>query len=227
MPLSKNGRITIDELTGHQKETPLTEGHPLAISDHAVIGRWHYPIVRLERNRKKAGSKINEGSNREWLATLDARTRHSHRQLGGERREVGEKFSNGCRYPGDPQAPYAEVCNCRCTLVAAVDGVDQSQADRWSKLPEGMTHQEWKAGYAERPSYDSSGRTMGGFFELPSVKTQLEKRGMTEAQGQKALSAQLKRSGTSGHAFRTMQKAEQQRYWRWALAKQARRGAHG
>ena len=61
---------------------------------------------------------------------LDIRTRHSHRQLDGERREVGEKFSNGCRYPGDPQTPHAEVCNCRCTLVAAVDGVDQSKADR-------------------------------------------------------------------------------------------------
>ena len=75
---------------------------------------------------------------------LDIRTRHSHRQLDGERREVGGTFSNGCRYPGDPQAPYAEVCNCRCTLVAAVDGIDQSKADRFSRLPEGMTYEEWK-----------------------------------------------------------------------------------
>lgn len=80
----------------------------------------------------------------EWLATLDNRTRHTHRQLDGERREVGEKFSNGCRFPGDPQARYAEVCNCRCTLVAAIDGIDQSDAERWSKLPEGMTYEQWK-----------------------------------------------------------------------------------
>lgn len=36
----------------------------------------------------------------EWLATLDGRTRHSHRMVDGEQVEVGEKFSNGCRYPG-------------------------------------------------------------------------------------------------------------------------------
>ena len=82
----------------------------------------------------------------EWLATLDGRTRHSHRQLDGERREVGKKFSNGCRYPGDPQAAYAEICNCRCTLVAAVDGIDQDTADRFSRLPAGTTYEQWKAG---------------------------------------------------------------------------------
>ena len=41
---------------------------------------------------------------------------------------------------------------------------------------------------------------------------------MTEAQGRKALSEQLKASGTSGNAFRTMQKSEQQQAWRSALA---------
>lgn len=82
----------------------------------------------------------------EWLATMDTRTRRSHRKLDGEKVDVGGTFSNGCRYPGDPQAPYGEICNCRCTLIAAVDGVDYSDGKRWSRLPEGMTYDDWKAG---------------------------------------------------------------------------------
>ena len=39
--------------------------------------------------------------------------------------------------------------NCRCTLVAAVAGVDTSDAERWSKLPEGMTYDEWKGAKKE------------------------------------------------------------------------------
>lgn len=82
----------------------------------------------------------------EWLATLDTRTRRSHRKLDGEKVDVGSTFSNGCRYPGDPQAPYGEICNCRCTLIAAVEGVDYSDGKRWSRLPGGMTYDDWKAG---------------------------------------------------------------------------------
>ena len=55
-----------------------------------------------------------------------------------------EKFSNGCRYSGDPEARYSETMNCRCTLVAAVDGVDQDAAERWSRLLDGMTYEQWK-----------------------------------------------------------------------------------
>ncbi len=80
----------------------------------------------------------------QWLATLDDRTRHSHRQVDGEVREVGERFSNGCRYTGDPSAPYSEICNCRCALRPVLEGVDQSDSERWSKLPEGMTYEQWK-----------------------------------------------------------------------------------
>lgn len=94
----------------------------------------------------------------EWLATMDGRTRHTHRQLDGERVKVGGKFENGCRYPGDPEAPYAETANCRCTLIAAVEGVDYSDGKRWSRLPDGMTYENWKAG----KDLDDAERKEGG-----------------------------------------------------------------
>lgn len=181
----------------------------------AVTGAENAGRVHSYKRAKDMGIKLQK----EWLATLDGRTRHSHRQLDGQKipNEEGAKFDNGCRYPGDPQGRYDEICNCRCTLVAAIEGVDTSDAERWSRLPEGMTYEEWKAGYHERPPYDSSGRTMGEFFAQPSVKAQLEKRGMTEAQARKALSEHFKAQGTSGNAFGAMQKAEQQREWAEAL----------
>lgn len=97
---------------------------------------------------KGMGIKLKQ----EWVAALDNRTRHSHRQLDGEKAEVGGTFSNGCRFPGDPQGRYAEICNCRCTLVAAVEGFETDDAKRASKLPKGMTYEEWKAGGSGKKS---------------------------------------------------------------------------
>lgn len=195
-----------------QSVTNSTFATALRTARTAVTGAENAGRVSSYRRAKSMGIDLKQ----EWLATLDGRTRHSHRQIDGEKVDVGGTFSNGCRYPGDPEAAYAETMNCRCTLVAAVDGVDQDAAERWSRLPEGMTYEQWKAGYAERPPYDSSGRTMGEFFAQPSVKAQLDKRGMSEGQARKALSAELKRRGTDGNAFRRMQKAEQQEVWRAA-----------
>lgn len=92
----------------------------------------------------------------EWLATLDGRTRDSHRALDGERIPLAKdkwhpaKFSNGCRYPGDPEGPPWEVYNCRCTLVAAIKGIDQSDAPRDSKLGD-MSYEEWKNAHKTKP----------------------------------------------------------------------------
>ena len=96
--------------------------------------------VNSYKRAQAMGVKLEQ----EWLASLDTRTRHSHRRAPGERVRVGEKFSNGCRWPGDPNAPYSEVMNCRCTLVAALEGVEDSARERFSRLPEGMTYEQWK-----------------------------------------------------------------------------------
>lgn len=79
----------------------------------------------------------------EWMATADARTRDSHVAIDGEKIKVGGKFSNKCRYPGDPQGPAHEVWNCRCTLVAALKGYDHSRytAKDWKA---GMSFKEWQ-----------------------------------------------------------------------------------
>lgn len=85
----------------------------------------------------------------EWLATPDGRTRDTHRALDGERVEVGGVFSNGCKYPGDPDGQPSEVYNCRCTLTGYIDidGLDElDSGERWTRLPDGVTYEDWKAG---------------------------------------------------------------------------------
>ena len=59
---------------------------------------------------------------KEWLATNDGRTRHSHAALDGEIVDQDKKFDNGLMYPGDPNGRPEEVYNCRCSLVAVVKG---------------------------------------------------------------------------------------------------------
>lgn len=57
---------------------------------------------------------------KEWIATLDGRTRHSHGMADGQRVEINGKFKVGAselRYPGDPQGAAEEVYNCRCTMA--------------------------------------------------------------------------------------------------------------
>ncbi|WP_295093387.1 phage minor head protein [Ruminococcus sp.] len=84
-----------------------------------------------------------------WIATLDGRTRHEHRQLDGQKRPVGEPFEvEGYKieFPADPKAEPFLVYNCRCTLGAQVKGVNLDMSDvtqRDSKLGD-MSYEEWK-----------------------------------------------------------------------------------
>ena len=109
----------------------------------AVTGAQNAGRIDSYTAAQKMGIKLKK----EWLATLDGRTRHSHAMLDGEQVDNEKKFSNGCMFPGDPNGPAAEVYNCRCTLIAAVDGVDTSDAKRRTKdglIPD-MTYAQWEA----------------------------------------------------------------------------------
>ena len=108
----------------------------------AVTGAQNAGRIDSYTAAQKMGIKLKK----EWLATLDGRTRHSHAMLDGEQVDNEKKFSNGCMFPGDPNGPAAEVYNCRCTLIAAVDGVDTSGAKRrdvYGVMPD-MTFSQWK-----------------------------------------------------------------------------------
>ena len=67
---------------------------------------------------------------KEWLATNDGRTRHSHAALDGAVVDQDKKFDNGLMYPGDPSGRPEEVYNCRCTLVAKVNGFKKAQVEK-------------------------------------------------------------------------------------------------
>ncbi len=67
---------------------------------------------------------------KEWLATNDGRVRHSHAMLDGAIVDQDKKFENGLMYPGDPSGRPEEVYNCRCTLVAKVNGFKKVQVQK-------------------------------------------------------------------------------------------------
>jgi SPP1 gp7 family putative phage head morphogenesis protein len=88
-------------------------------------------MARVER----AGIKIQK----EWVATLDGRTRDSHQSLDGKRVDVGEEFKPGLKNPGDGNDP-AEVIFCRCTTTAYLPNYSEDRQDKY----EYANYNDWK-----------------------------------------------------------------------------------
>ena len=133
---------------GLQKRiTTMSRDSAIRTARTAVTGAQNAGRMDSYAAAEKMGIKLKK----EWLATLDARTRHSHAMLDGEQVAQDKKFSNGCRFPGDPQGPPWEIYNCRCTMIAAVEGVDTSTAQRRVRNPStgqaevisNMSYAEW------------------------------------------------------------------------------------
>lgn len=101
-----------------------------------------HSLGKLKGYERAAGMGIDV--EKQWLAALDSRTRGSHRHLDGEVVKLDAGFSNGLKYPGDPDGPASEVYNCRCTLVPVIGDVEYDEVERADKLGK-MSYEEWKA----------------------------------------------------------------------------------
>ena len=71
---------------------------------------------------------------KEWIATNDSRTRHSHAALDGAIVDQDKKFNNGLMYPGDPNGRPEEVYNCFVgeTKVASDSDVVRSYKHKYN-----------------------------------------------------------------------------------------------
>ena len=101
---------------------------------------------RVNSYKRAAGMGIK--MRQMWLATIDGRTRHEHRLLDGQSVEVGKPFKvdgNEIMFPGDPAAPGYLIYNCRCTLIANLEGFEHDVTDsRFRPALGGMDYEEWK-----------------------------------------------------------------------------------
>lgn len=123
----------------------VDEGDSIAEQKKKLIGACEemfeddkkYRAVLIARTEScttmNAGSTMlyqSEGIERkEWVATLDDRTRDAHLMMDGVVIPMGDKFevpatsqSEGAwmEYAGDPTAPASQTCNCRCTVAPYV-----------------------------------------------------------------------------------------------------------
>ena len=105
------------------------------------------------RNAESKGQDILK----EWVATLDFKTRDAHRQLDGNRVPLDQPFmvdGEEIRFPRDPQAKAYLRCNCRCAMRKVRRGWAMGErrenirhpdgSGGWYKpIVPGMTYQEW------------------------------------------------------------------------------------
>lgn len=98
----------------------------------------------------KRGEEMGIKNEKQWVATLDMRTRHEHRLLDGVKIPLDEKFvveGEEIRYPCDPTASPHMVWNCRCTIISKVKGwQSMAEAHRSSQKleEEELDYDSWK-----------------------------------------------------------------------------------
>ena len=110
--------------------------------------------------QKQFEDAVAKGINieKQWMATLDNRTRDTHQRLDGQTVPVEHSFAvdtKQIRYPGDPSASPELVYNCRCTMRAVFKGIndrnwerraykESKDGHRESYIVKDMTYLEWK-----------------------------------------------------------------------------------
>lgn len=130
--------------------TTMSRDSAIRTARTAVTGAQNAGRMDSYAAAEKMGIKLKK----QWLATLDNRTRHAHAMLDGQTVDVDKPFKvdgYDIMFPGDTSAPGYLVYNCRCTVIADVGGVNTSTAQRRARnastgkaevVPD-MTYAEW------------------------------------------------------------------------------------
>ena len=123
-----------------QRVTEMNRNAAIRNARTAVTGAENAGRISGFERAENMGIKMLK----QWMATHDSRTRHSHRDLDGEEVEVKEEFGNGLMYPGDPDGDASETYNCRCALIAQVEGHEIEKDTMVSD--DYMDYEDWKEG---------------------------------------------------------------------------------
>lgn len=100
-----------------QRAASMSRNQAMTHARTAMTGAQNAGRIESYHRAEKMGIRMEK----EWLATLDGRTRHAHAALDGQHVPVDEPFQSELgeiMYPGDPNARPANVYNCRCTLIS-------------------------------------------------------------------------------------------------------------
>lgn len=122
-----------------------SEGRMRLFARTAITGAQNAGRQQQMEDAARMGIEIHK----QWLATLDSRTRDAHRRLDGQEVPFDEPFKidgQEINYPGDPTAHPALVYNCRCTVVSVYPKYEDRAKPDWreSETIDGQSYQEWK-----------------------------------------------------------------------------------
>ncbi|BDD81476.1 hypothetical protein TPB0596_12390 [Tsukamurella pulmonis] len=156
---SREHRAAIGELDRTLKDETLTplqrariigERAQLWRAHDASLDEWEWKARRIARTEVQGAMEsgntaaarawsaaTGEQMWKQWLATEDGRTRHSHALASGQIVRLEEKFTVGgahLDHPGEAGGPAHEVIQCRCTTLNldADDVQDELQGARGS-----------------------------------------------------------------------------------------------
>ena len=185
------------------------------LSRAKTIARTEGHRIQQESTRDAQQQAKSKGADvvKQWDATLDGKTRDSHRRVDGEIRELDEKFSNGLKYPGDPGGKAGEVVNCRCvSLTRARWALDEDELKTlkeraaFFELDKTKNFKEYKEKYLKALEKDAKsgiiksfevGRSIGAAAKRYSVKMPESKQHTKLAEGQKIEGVAFAGKGTN------------------------------
>lgn len=154
--------------------TTMSRDSAIRTARTAVTGAQNAGRMDSYAAAEKMGIKLR----REWVATLDNRTRHAHAMLDGQQADIDKPFkvdSYDIMFPGDTSAPGYLVYNCRCTQIAVVKGVDTSSAQRRARnASTGQTEVISNMSYAEWAGWKKDTKQVASAAKSDIIKAKPE-----------------------------------------------------